>query len=519
MRYSRQIGSGTTKERVDELLKKAEEGIERCRSSEGFQTYLKAQAKLHRYSYNNTLLIAAQLPEATYVAGYRTWSSLGTAENPVHVRTGEKGIMILSPAPYKKQVTDADGKPVIDEETGEVKTVTVSAYKPAFVFDISQVEGATPEMFSPCKLLEGEVPNFEELKVAIEASSTAPIKYMNIKGGANGYYSPSENQVVIKKNMPEVQTIKTLIHEIAHAKLHMKATPEQEALFKRIGAEDLDKVAASEGYGSYRAFYDAGKRLEGLEDVSPEIWEQYESYGISRAMMETQAESTAYVVCEHYGLDSGSEYSFPYIATWADADLTELKESMRVIQRTSCSLIEDIDRQLELNKLASAEDIAYKINGYGYLYMQRSGTEAGGYDYTIYNTKFRAIDGGHFDDQLVPMDEAARSVLVSERAIEVYRLHEVDTIKFLTQLEGRAEEVKQLAIDIAKETGLLTDQMEEVDRDAVVMRVSADLDRLNPECLDQLEELAKTSESAKELLERATKIADVSKFTASHLSA
>lgn len=495
------------KAHIDELLKRVEQGVEELRSSEGFKRYLKAQSKFHQYSFNNCILIALQCPEASYVAGYRTWSSFGNVDEPVYVRKGEKGIQILAPAPYKKIVEekDADGNSIVNEYGEPVKKeIIVSAFKPVYVYDISQVEGIEESALNPCKTLDGVISDFKELKEALICVAGVPVTFKECS--VNGYYAISTDEIVIKDGMSHVQTIKTLAHEIAHSRLHAKVTPEQEELFERIGTEDFEQIACIAGYESYRAMYEDGNRIEGYEDITPEVWEQYETYGITRAMKETQAEAIAFIVCEHYGIDS-STYSFPYITTWGNADAKELKESLRVIQRTAMELIGKIDKQLEMKRFESAEECAYKINGYGYLHMQCS--IEGGYEYSLYNNKLQLVDGGYIDDNSVSIDVAAKNIMVQDNGFEVYRIREIDVNKLMSQLESRSEQIQSLARNIAVELGMMTEDMEESERNSIVTRVTCDLDTANPKCIEQLKLMADTSKQSTELIKEVSKLIEI----------
>lgn len=258
-------------------------------------------SKFHRYSFRNSLLIYLQKPDASMVAGYTSWQTKFKRQ----VKKGEKGIKIFSPAPYKK-VTDverkdeygnavigSDGKPIKDKEE-----ITVPAYKVATVFDVSQTEGE-PIPSLGVDELTGDVENFQNFLDALEKVSPAPIAFENITGGAKGYFNPSETHIAVQENMSEIQTLKTLIHEISHAKLHNIP---------------LDKSAM----------------------LPPE--ERKDSH-----TKETEAESIAYTVCQHYGIDT-SDYSFGYVAGWSsNKDMPELTTSLTTIQKTAAEIINGID--------------------------------------------------------------------------------------------------------------------------------------------------------------------------------
>lgn len=302
----------TTKRPIEEVMEELEQGIKSVFESEKYKEMLRMTAKFHRYSLNNCILIAMQRPDATYVAGYQTWQKTFRRV----VNKGEKGIRILAPAPYKvekeKDQTEENGKPVLDENGRPKKekvTITVPAYRVAYVFDVSQTSGEPlPEIV---ETLDGNVENYVMYKSVLEKIAPCPVRYEHISGGANGYYSLDEKVVVVDENLSEEQILKTLIHEITHAKLHDKDT----------GAD---------------------------KDVC-------------RNAAEVEAESVAYIVSEHLGIDS-SQYSFGYVAGWsAGKELPELKACLSVIHDTATELIEQIDRELELTLKPKAEEMEQTI--------------------------------------------------------------------------------------------------------------------------------------------------------------
>ena len=289
-------------ETIDELLYKLNQGVKGFMESDQYKSYLKCLSKFHNYSLNNTILIAMQKPDATLVAGYRTWKQLGR-----HVKAGEKGIKILAPAPFHTKVLVDE----TDPETGErlfhangtpkktEKVIEVAAFKPVSVFDISSTEGKELPLVSP--ELKGSVKGYETFREILTELSKVPIEFVEIENGAKGYYSHSENKICIQKGMSEMQTIKTMIHEQCHSILHTK---------------------------------------EALHDVKK-----------SRMQIETEAESVAYVVCNHFGLDT-SDYSFPYLANWSSGkDLTELKASLDTIKKTASEMIRDVEKRLAIKDI------------------------------------------------------------------------------------------------------------------------------------------------------------------------
>ena len=292
-------------QQVREITDKLEQGIKELFESEKFKEYLTTMSKFYNYSFNNTLLIAMQKPDATLIAGYTSWQR----NFDRHVMKGEKGIKILAPAPYKAQeerekIDPATQKPVLDAD-GKPVTETVEVLRPAFkvvsVFDVSQTDGKElPDI--AVDELTGSVENYAAFFEALKQESPVPISFEDIPGGAKGYFSHVENRIAIQDGMSEIQTVKTAIHEIAHAKLH---------------AIKLD------------------------EKVAPEERKD-------RHTKEVEAESVAYTVCQRYGIET-SDYSFGYIAGWSsDKDTKELKGSLETIRSTAAEMIESIDAKLKV---------------------------------------------------------------------------------------------------------------------------------------------------------------------------
>ena len=292
-------------QQVREITDKLEQGIKELFESERFKEYLRTMSKFYNYSFNNTLLIAMQKPEATYVAGYTSWQRNFDRQ----VMKGEKGIKILAPAPYKAQeerekIDPVTQKPVIGAD-GNAVTETVEVLRPAFkvvsVFDVSQTDGKElPDII--VDELKGTVENYEAFFDALKQESPVPISFEDIPGGAKGFFSPVESRIAIQEGMSEIQTVKTAIHEIAHAKLH---------------AFKPDEKAAPEDKKD-------------------------------RHTKEVEAESVAYTVCQRYGIET-SDYSFGYIAGWSSGKETkELKSSLDTIRKTAAEMIEGIDAKLKV---------------------------------------------------------------------------------------------------------------------------------------------------------------------------
>ena len=296
-------------EKMKEITDRLEAGIQELFDSDRFKEYLQVMSKFHNYSFNNTLLIAMQKPDATLVAGYNSWKNLFGRQ----VARGAKSIKVLAPSPYKikkeidkidpktqKPVTDKNGKPVKEETE-----ITVPAFKVVSVFDVSQTEGKELPSIGVDELT-GDVEQYNDFFKAAELSAPVPVGFEKIGSGAKGYYSQTDKRIAINEGMSELQNLKTLIHETAHAKLHdidLNAPPEKQA----------DRP--------------------------------------DRRTREVQAESIAYAVCQHYGLDT-SDYSFSYVAQWSSGrELSELKASLETIRSTASELIKDIDKNFaELTK-------------------------------------------------------------------------------------------------------------------------------------------------------------------------
>ena len=298
-------------DKVKEITARLEQGIQAIFDSDRYKEFLTAMSKFHDYSLNNTILIAMQ--GGNLVKGYSQWQK----EFDRHVKSGEKGIKIFAPAPYKvKKLVDKidpeTRKPMLDREgkaIKEEKEITVPAFKVITVFDISQTEGKEfPDL--SVKPLLADVEQYEDFFAALEKASPVPIAFEQITNGANGYFSLTDKRIAIKEGVSELQAVKTAIHEIAHAKLH-----------------DVDLNAPPE-----------------------------EQNRAPRHTREVEAESVAYTVCQHFGLDT-SDYSFGYVAGWSSGkEMTELKASLETIQATAKELITEIEGHFtELQQQRQAE--------------------------------------------------------------------------------------------------------------------------------------------------------------------
>lgn len=301
------------KNRMQEITEQLKSGIEELQSSEKYKHYLAVMGRFHRYSANNCLLIAMQNPEATRVAGYSVWEK----EFQRHVKRGEKGIKIIAQVPYsvpKKRVKcdPETGKPILDRNGNaetEIVNVMVENYKVTTVFDVTQTEGKElPEIVHE---LQTDVSGYKKFLDAIQAISPVPVEFSNMpESKAKGYYNQLEKKIVIRSGMSEAQTVKTAVHELGHALLHDK---------------------------------DNGSQKERQLD---------------RMTKEVQAESVAYTVCQHYGIDT-SEYSFGYVAGWCkDQNLSDLKISLSVIQKTAAEIIDRIDGKIK--EYQNVEDLVHE---------------------------------------------------------------------------------------------------------------------------------------------------------------
>ena len=299
--------------KLKEITDRLEQGITELFNSERFKEYLQVMSKFHNYSFNNTLLIAMQKPDASHIVGFSAWKNTFKR----NVMKGQKGIKILAPSPYtvkkeiekidpltQKPVIGKDGKPVTEE-----KEITIPAFKVVSVFDVSQTEGKELPNIA-VDTLTGNVELYEDFFKALKETSPVPIAFEKIEGGAHGYYHLEDKRIAIDEGMSELQTIKTAIHETAHAKLH-----------------DIDLTSPMDGQNR-----------------------------VDRRTREVEAESVAYTVCQHYGLDT-SDYSFGYVAGWSSGrELAELKSSLETIRSAAAEIINSIDGKLaEIQKAQDKE--------------------------------------------------------------------------------------------------------------------------------------------------------------------
>ena len=346
----------TNRERLQEITAGIEQGIKELFESEKYMRYLSVMSKFHRYSVNNTMLIYMQRPDATLVAGFNKWKN----QFERHVKKGEHGITIIAPTPYKKKIEemkrdpdthapilDADGKAVMEE-----KEIEIPMFRPVKVFDVSQTDGKPlPELASS---LSGTVPHYEAFMEALRRSAPVPIEFEPMAENMDGYFSSDQQRIAIREGMSEVQTVSAAVHETAHSKLHDPKKYEAEPTWKIVMVSEggtkhdfrldfateaeAEQAAAEEGW----RYVDENQfewRLEVEEDLTA-----VKQAAKNRNTEEVEAESISYAVCQYFGIQTG-ENSFGYIASWSkDKELKELRASLETINKTSCELINDIER-------------------------------------------------------------------------------------------------------------------------------------------------------------------------------
>ncbi len=389
-------------DKMKQTLDKLEAGVRDFYTSEKFITYLQVMSKFHTYSANNQILIAMQMPEATAVAGYNSW--MRNFER--HVKRGETAITILAPQKIKIKVdtdkTDEYGN-VIQEEKEGIK------FRPVSVFDVSQTEGKPlPELATE---LTGEVSRYEQLLNAARQAAPYPIEVGAVEGSAKGWCNFTQKKIIIKEGMSEAQTLKTAFHETAHARIH---------------AGDTDK---------------------------------------SREQKEVEAESIAYVVCSHFGLDT-SDYSFGYVATWAGRqDINILKQSMQTISQTAKAIITDVERAMEEPELTvsgkSKEEIAQDVKD---AFADQGHPEA-----SVYVADSR-IDG----------DKERVTVVAAYKGEESEQTMKQMLADSLPDLSGTALSVVPVNQDEVKEQACFTKDMTDTSWPMVTILTSTEPDKLMP---------------------------------------
>ena len=463
----------TNRERLQEITAGIEQGIKELFESEKYMRYLSVMSKFHRYSVNNTMLIYMQKPDATLVAGYNKWKD----QFERHVKKGEHGITIIAPTPYKKKIEemkrdpdthapilDADGKAVMEE-----KEIEIPMFRPVKVFDVSQTDGKPlPELASS---LSGTVPHYEAFLEALRRSAPVPIEFEPMAANTDGYFSPDQQRIAIREGMSEVQTVSATVHEIAHSKLHNQKKIqidndeqyqevelfEKPALFSngRISRDDLpegvycyDLRGSDDDLGSPicveervvvnhagsviltaplefpeegRLYFTDETGLNfngGMLTLSQFLQEQKKD----RRTEEVEAESISYAVCQYFGIQTG-ENSFGYIASWSKGkELKELRASLETINKTSCELINNIERHYkeickergidltakqEPEQADIPQETLFLLDDATYLHIQPCDT---GWDYTLYDKEtMKELDGGQLNTP-----ELSRSAAVQQ---------------------------------------------------------------------------------------------------------
>ena len=456
----------TNRERLREITDGIEQGIKELFESEKYMRYLSVMSRFHRYSVNNTMLIYMQKPDATLVAGYNKWKD----QFERHVKKGEHGITIIAPTPYKKKIEeqklDPDTKaPILDKDgkiITEEKEIEIPMFRPVKVFDVSQTDGKPlPELASS---LSGNVPNYEAFMEALRRSAPVPITFEAMAADTDGYFSADHQKIAVRQGMSEVQTVSATVHEIAHSKLHNQkkiqiANDEkyQEIeLFDKPGLFSNGRIARDnlpEGVYCYDlrgSDYDPGEPVcveervvvnhagsvllteplelaedgrlmlteeEGLNFVGgfSTLTQFLQEQRKDRHTEEVEAESISYAVCKYFGIETG-ENSFGYIASWSQGkELKELRASLETINKTSGTLISDIERHYKeickergidpnakkepemavLDAEANQQEALFLIDDATYLHIQPCDS---GWDYTLYDAaSMKELDGGQLD--------------------------------------------------------------------------------------------------------------------------
>lgn len=365
---------------LEAITEKLEQGISEVYSSENYVDYLKTMAKFHSYSVRNSILIHMQRPDATLVAGFDAWKKFKR-----HVKRGEVGIKIYAPVIRKRNVQEEEqAEPeknqdaVVPEDViegqestaeGQPQRKSIVSFKIQNVFDISQTDGEPLHEVTPT-ILDNDVADYDNFLTALVNAAKVPVSFQTIEGSANGYFHRGNNEIVVSNDMPELQTAKTLVHEIAHSRLH---------------------------------------RTEG-DDIKKEVSELPAQH-----IRELQAESVAFVVMSHYGLDSG-EYSFPYVAMWAqDRDLTELRENLEVIRDTSSTIIDDIDK--ELNALEQEKEAALDMDE---ALEGQNAAEDMPRPYRYYITEEAVQSGAYPQQENMLTTETAQKQFYENQTVEAY---------------------------------------------------------------------------------------------------
>ena len=442
----------TNRERLREITDGIEQGIKELFESEKYMRYLSVMSRFHRYSVNNTMLIYMQKPDATLVAGYNKWKD----QFERHVKKGEHGITIIAPTPYKKKIEeqklDPDTKaPILDKDgkiVTEEKEIEIPMFRPVKVFDVSQTDGKPlPELASS---LSGNVPNYEAFMEALRRSAPVPITFEAMAADTDGYFSADHQKIAIRQGMSEVQTVSATVHEIAHSKLHdpkkyemlpsWKVVQESEGGTKHDFKLDFATEKEAEQFASDMdwRYVDENQfewRLAVEEDPTAE-----KRAIKNRHTEEVEAESISYAVCKYFGIETG-ENSFGYIASWSQGkELKELRASLETINKTSGTLISDIERHYKeickergidphakaepetasieqatampdmevLETDSSQQEALFLIDDATYLHIQPCDS---GWDYTMYDKEtMKELDGGQLDAPEFPRMKAVLQI-------------------------------------------------------------------------------------------------------------
>ena len=466
----------TNRERLQEITAGIEQGIKELFESERYRQYLSTMSRFHHYSVNNTMLIYMQRPDATLVAGFNKWKN----QFERHVKKGEHGITIIAPTPYKKKIEemkrdpdthapilDADGKAVMEE-----KEIEIPMFRPVKVFDVSQTDGKPlPELASS---LSGTVPHYEAFLEALRRSAPVPIEFEPMAANMDGYFSSEQQRIAIREGMSEVQIVSAAVHETAHSKLHDPKKHEAEPTWKIVMVSEggtkkdyrldfateaeAEQVAAEAGWR-----YVDENQFEWSLEVEVDLTAVKQA-AKNRNTEEVEAESISYAVCQYFGIQTG-ENSFGYIASWSEGkELKELRASLETINKTSCELISDIERnykeickergidltadlepeqapQQAAEEKTPAEKVSQPSAEYReallvlddttYLHVQPCDT---GWDYTLYDVAtMKQLDGGQVDGQNMGRSEAIGNICkdlgLGDKSIKYAPLSMIETLQ------------------------------------------------------------------------------------------
>ena len=451
----------TNKERLKELGEKIEAGIREVFDSGKYAEYLKVMSRFPTYSVNNQMLIRLQRPNATKVAGYNKWQQFER-----HVKRGEHGITIIAPTPYKKKieeqkldpdtkapVLDANGKVVMEEKEIEIPT-----FRPIKVFDYAQTEGKPlPQLAAD---LFGNVQHYEAFMEALRRTSPVPLTIEPMQDNMDGFFSPAAQRIAIRQGMSEVQTVCACIHEMTHATLHNYEKQRMEA-----AAGDPDK-----------------------EPPKPK----------THQIEEIEAESTSYMVCQYFGIETG-ENSFGYVASYCkDRELSELRACLNTINKAAGGMIAGIEKHFaevckeqgidlseqkkepeqtppaveepaaeepaapelaHMDQPAPEQEKLLLLDEAVYLHLQ---TSEGGYDYTLYDKDtLRQMDGGQLDAPELPLSTAALKICemhdLGGQSIKYAPLAMIETLQ-----EAAYQQMQEAAVQAAApESTMLPDAPEQ----------------------------------------------------------